>query len=347
VYRNTTGRGDGHPYCYLQIQGNEHFDGIEFFSDLQWQANQADSLRSPALVQACNAASESAIVGSRDIIAVSNVRTEFTAQSGAVTASISAPGGPYLAIEAYNSGTFAYHITRLDAYADIIYVRDTNIVRTADNAAVEESSDNVLSEELSFVHERTLAQEHANLLGQFHRYAGSHYAFFSAVDIAMGSIVRVVDDAFSGLDVSVLITARTFTDESEVFGYQAVGILAFDLDAKAHLETIAMGSGEISGEPGPPGEDAYQVLLVSQGGTTFRMGNPFSTIMEVRVFKGGVEVTDSFSDADFRWSRSSTDTHADEIWNSAHYSIGSKSLVITQQDAPGRCTFFCTLLRRI
>jgi hypothetical protein len=89
------------------------------------------------------------------------------------------------------------------------------------------------------------------------------------------------------------------------------------------------------------------VQIISHSGSTFRMGNPFSTTLHARVFKGGVEVTDSFSDADFRWSRSSTDAHADGIWNSDHYSIGSKSLVITQQDAPGRCTFFCTLLRRI
>jgi hypothetical protein len=347
VYRNTTGRGDGHPYCYLQIQGNEHFDGIEFFSDLQWQANQADSYRSPALVQACNAASESTIVGSNEIIATSNVRTEFTAQGGSITASISDAGGPYLEIEAYNSGTFAYHITRLDAYADIIYVRDTNVVRTAHSVYEGEKSDNLVSEELHFVHERTLAQEHANLLGQFHRHEGSRYSFYSKVDVPCGSIIRLIDDAFTGLNVAVLITARTFTDESYVIAYQAVGISAFDLGAEAHLETLAKGSAEIVGEVGPPGEDAYQVQIISDGGITFRMDRSFTTTLHARVFKGGAEVTDSFTDADFRWSRSSGDTHADDMWNSAHYSTGSKSLTITQQDALGRSNFFCTLLRRI
>ncbi|WP_422482444.1 hypothetical protein, partial [Pleomorphochaeta sp. DL1XJH-081] len=202
VYRNTTGRGDGHPYCFLKLEGGAHFDGSEIYTQGEWTEAQTDSFRTPALIEACNAASEIDIVGSSDIIAVSNVRTEFTAESGYITASIAEAGGPYLQVAAHNNGTLAYHITRFDAYADIIYVRDTNIVRTADSIYEGENSDNLLSEELLFVHERTLAQEHANLLGQFHRHAGSQYTFFSAVDLNCGSLVRLIDDAFSGLNVS-------------------------------------------------------------------------------------------------------------------------------------------------
>jgi hypothetical protein len=347
VYRNTTGRGEGHPYCYMKLDPGAHFDGTEVYAESGWEEAQADSLRKAALIEACNAASEGAIVGSNGIIAVSNVRMEFTAESGSVTASITAAGGPYLRIQVHNGGSLPYHVTRLDAYASIIHIRDTNIVRTAATAFEGESSDNLLTEELEFVHERSLAQAHANLLGQYHRHSNCRYTFFSERDIPPGSVVRLVDNAFSGLDVAVMVTARTFTDESPVRQYQAVGISAFDLEADAHLETIAGGSGDTVGAPGPPGEDAYQVQVVSEGGTTFRMGQPFSTTMVARVFKGGIEVTDSFADADFRWSRSSLDAHADEIWNSAHYSTGSKSLVVTQQDAVGRSNFFCTLLRRI
>ena len=189
MYRNTTGRGDGHPYCYLKLEGGAHFDGSEIYTQGEWTEAQTDSFRTPALIEACNAASEIDIVGSSDIIAVSNVRTEFTAESGYITANIAAAGGPYLQVAAHNNGTLAYHITRLDAYADIIYVRDTNIVRTADSIYEGENSDNLLSEELSFVHERTLAQAHANLLGQFHRHAGSQFTFYSAVVLRCGSLV--------------------------------------------------------------------------------------------------------------------------------------------------------------
>jgi hypothetical protein len=347
VYRNTTGRGDGHPYCYLKLEGGSHFDGSELYTEVEWTEAQADSFRTPALIEACNAASEIDLVGGSRIIAVSNVRTEFTAESGSVTARITAAGGPYLQVEAHNSGTLAYHITRLDAYADIIYERDVNVVRTADTPLVPDSSDNLLSEELSFVHDRTLAQAHANLLGQYHRHAGSLYTFYAAVDLPCGTLVRLIDDAFSGLNVAVLITARTFTDESALYAYQAVGISAFDLAAPAHLQVLTKGKNDSRGAEGPPGEDAYLLQVMSEGGTTFRTTTPFTTTMRARVFKGGVEVTDNFTDADFRWSRTSSDTHSDAIWNSAHYSVGGKTLSITQDDVAGRTNFFCTLLRRI
>ncbi len=347
VYRNTNGRGDGHPYCYLKLEGGSHFDGNEIFTEGEWTEARADSFRTPALIEACNAASEIDMVGSSRIIAVSNVRMEFTAESGSVTASIAAAGGPYLEVAAHNSGTLAYHITRFDAYADIIFERDVNVVRTADAQLAAESSDNVLSEELSFVHERSIAQAHANLLGQYHRHAGSLYTFFSSVDLPCGSLVRINDDAFSHLDVAVLVTARTFTDESAVIAYQAVGISAFDLGAPAYLQVLIRRKNDTVGPAGPAGEDAYLVQVISEGGTTFRTTGPFASTMRARVFKGGVEVTDSFTDADFRWSRTSADAHADEIWNSAHYSVGGRTLAITEDDVAGRTNFFCTLLRRI
>jgi hypothetical protein len=160
-------------------------------------------------------------------------------------------------------------------------------------------------------------------------------------------LVRLIDDAFSGLNVAVLITARTFTDESPVYHYQAVGISAFDLGAPAHLQVLTKGKNDSRGAEGPAGEDAYLLQLISEGGTTFRTTSAFSTTMRARVFKGGVEITDEFSDADFRWSRTSSDTHSDAIWNSEHYSVGGKTLSITQDDVAGRTNFFCTLLRRI
>ncbi|MEA5031491.1 MAG: hypothetical protein VB025_05045 [Sphaerochaeta sp.] len=346
VYRNTTGRGEGHPYCYLKLEGGSHLDGNEIYTEGEWTDAQADFFRTPALIEACNAASETDIVGSNRIIAVSNVRTEFTAESGAVTASIKSTGGPYLEVAAHNGGSLAYHITRFDAHADIVYERDVNVVRTADSAFEGESSDNLLGEELLFVHDRTLAQAHANLLGQFHRHGNSQYTFFSAVDLMCGTLVRINDDAFSGLDVAVLVGARTFTDENAVYHYQAVGISAFDLGAPAYLEVLGKGKNDTVGPAGAPGEDAYQLQVISEGGTTFRTTEAFATTMRARVFKGGIEVTDSFTDADFRWSRTSSDAHADEIWNSAHYSVGGKTLSITQDDVAGRTNFFCTLLRR-
>jgi hypothetical protein len=97
---------------------------------------------------------------------------------------------------------------------------------------------------------------------------------------------------------------------------------------------------------GPKGEDAYQTQVISHGGTVFRMGENFSTTMEVKVWQGGEEITDLFSDEDFRWRRTSNDSYQDGLWNSAHYSTGGKVITITQDDVVGRSNFFCDLLTK-
>ncbi len=96
--------------------------------------------------------------------------------------------------------------------------------------------------------------------------------------------------------------------------------------------------------PGPAGEDAYQTQVISNSGTVFRMGQGFSTTLEVKVWQGGEEITGLFSDEDFRWRRSSNDSYQDSVWNSAHYSTGGKVITITQEDVVGRSNFFCDLL---
>lgn len=98
--------------------------------------------------------------------------------------------------------------------------------------------------------------------------------------------------------------------------------------------------------PGPKGEDAYSVEVISQNGTVFRMGQPFTTTFEVRVKQGGEDITDLFTDADFRWRRTSSDQYSDAIWNSAHFSTGGKTLTITQSDTAGDSSFFCDLLTK-
>ena len=98
--------------------------------------------------------------------------------------------------------------------------------------------------------------------------------------------------------------------------------------------------------PGPKGEDSYSVEVVSQNGTVFRMGQPFTTTFEVRVKQGGEDITGLFTDADFRWRRTSSDQYSDAIWNSAHFSTGGKTLTITQSDTAGKSSFFCDLLTK-
>ncbi len=328
-----------HPYCYLKLEGGAHFDGSEIYTK-RWTEAQTDSFRTPALSKPATP-QVNRYRGIERNHRRSNVRTEFTAESGYITANIAAAGGPTAGGGTQQRDAGLPHHA-LDAYADIIYVRDTNIVRTADSVYEGESSDNLLSEELSFVHERTLAQAHANLLGQFHRHAGSSYGFFSAVDLNCGTLVRLIDDAFSGLNVSVLVTARTFTDENAVYRYEAVGISAFDLSAPAYLE-CSTGQERHSRSPGPPGWTARRTPYPSSHPTD-RSSDPSRSI---RSSPATSSKTPPRSPKSWmpRVSMEAPQCRPvdDGRWNTSSKAIAHKSVEIKNADCVGRTVFFCEI----
>jgi hypothetical protein len=150
-----------------------------------------------------------------------------------------------------------------------------------------------------------------------------------------------LSQADPALETDALITELQYTDEVPGFRYKAIGLSEF-----GSLEAITSAyTASRSGEKGEAGEDATHVEIISHHGTIFRPA-VVDTTLEAVVYTGGVEVTDRYLDADFRWVRKSEDTQADEVWNSAHYSSGGKTLHITDSDVYGRAVFFCELLTK-
>lgn len=342
VYRNTTGGDNAHPYCNMPLEGGQYFDGVEIHEGQAWEDEQSMGLRSPALIEACNAGGESSEVGSSEIISVSNVRTVLVAPGGAITASVESAGGPMLKVQAHNASPLTYHITRLDAYADILYERDTNIVRTRGIAEEDETSQNLVVEDLVFIHSIIPARSLANLIGQYHRHAGCTYTFYSERNLSMGSIVRLMDNAFSSLVVNVLIVAKSFTDGSAVCQYQGVGISVFNLEESTYLEVLARAKNESIGPAGPKGEDgqAISLFIESSNGSTFRVGQVDTTLF-CRVYNGSEEITESLDASLFQWKRVSDDPAGDERWSTSSKAIGHKQVLIKTEDCNGRTVFFC------
>jgi hypothetical protein len=97
------------------------------------------------------------------------------------------------------------------------------------------------------------------------------------------------------------------------------------------------------GLAGEDGEDAITLVVVSTNGNIFRP-ELTDTILEARVYQAGEEITDQYDASRFRWTRKSDDSAADDVWNSAHYSTGGKSIQITDEDVEKRATFFCELI---
>lgn len=241
VYRDTTGQGDGHPYCYHELKGGEHFDGTENYTP------SGNETRTPAYIEAVNAASETKIVGSNEIVAVTDLRTVFTAASGSLKASCELAGGKYIKVHAENSGRTPAYLTRLDAYGSILYVKDENAVITSGGTLTTDEG-STLKEEMVWLHDEDSAKAHANLLASYHRNAGSEYTFTSFLDLAPGSVAHLEDDVFTGLSANVLIVSKVTTDESDVYQYGAIGVSIFNLDADVISETFVKGDSELRGE---------------------------------------------------------------------------------------------------
>ena len=277
IYRNTTGQGSGVPYCNLVLAPGYYWDGAEMFTPAEWSAATADTFREPTLIGAVNAASESSIVGSGEIVNIANL-TQRVDKNAAITFSAEIVGGPYFKMLAHNtSGSYSAAISRLDLSADITYVKSHGVIRTQ----IDGSSDNktTLEEELSWIHDKDNASLHANLLAQYHKSAGAAYTFYTKENIVLGSVIKIHDNVYSGLNVYVLVTARQSTDKDDVYTYTAVGISSFDLSEQAYHGTTETahqsGAQGPQGEPGATAEVQYAIgsSIVEPPGEAMQWGS--------------------------------------------------------------------------
>lgn len=91
------------------------------------------------------------------------------------------------------------------------------------------------------------------------------------------------------------------------------------------------------------GDDAWSVEIVSSNGNIFKSGN-IDTVLEARVYKGGVDITTDIAVENFKWKRVSNDPEGDTIWNDKYFG-GTKTVTITTEDVYRRATFFCDVTK--
>ena len=259
VYRNTTG-ATATRVCDLELKAGEYFDGAGIYTAAGWSDITADAFREPTLIGAVNAASESQIVGSGKIVNISNLSPDVVADSGIVV-TFEAAGGPYIKMLAHNTTGSTKTITRMDLYADIVYEMSDGVIRTQIDGST--AGKTLLEENLTWVHDKENASKHANLVSQYFQYASATYTFRTKKDIAPGTVIRLHEDLFSGLDVYVLITAKDLSAGAEIWKYTAVGISNFDLSESAYHGTTEpakqSGAQGPAGEPGATAEVQYAI----------------------------------------------------------------------------------------
>lgn len=81
----------------------------------------------------------------------------------------------------------------------------------------------------------------------------------------------------------------------------------------------------------------YVVEIVSSNGNVFKNGN-VSTTLTAKIREGNNDVSARILDSQIKWSRTSTDTLADAIWNEVHADAG-KTIEITTEDVIQKATF--------
>lgn len=84
---------------------------------------------------------------------------------------------------------------------------------------------------------------------------------------------------------------------------------------------------------------SYKVEILSSDGLMFRNGT-ISTVLEARIYRGGVDITSTVDANYFQWTRKSNYPDADTAWNNT-WAGGRKTINITGQDVNHRATFQC------
>lgn len=248
VYRNTTGQDSSHPYCNLELKAGEYFDGTEIYSAAEWAEAQADEFREPALIGAVNADSESQIVGSNKIVNIDNLQPEVV--GAGMTCVFENVGGGYFKLTAHNESGGARQFTRMDLYASIVYEKSQGVVRTQIDGS--SAGKTLIEESLEWIHDKDNASAHANLVSQYHQNANASYTFWAKTEIMPGTVIRLNEDLYSGLDVYVLVIGYEVSAGVDCYKYTAVGISTFDLTEPTYHGTSQPANQ--SGAQGPAGE---------------------------------------------------------------------------------------------
>ncbi len=235
----------------------------------------------------------------------------------------------------YNPTETAQKLYVFEIYGRALFrssIRETVIPAGAVDPA-EESSE--------FIFSQAAAEKLAAGLYRNQQYGNIQYRFTLREQlVAVGDVVslRQSDQA---LDTLAVITSESWTDGVSSYRYTARGVSSFgELEA---ITTAYQAAKAGKGEKGEAGAAAVNLIVVSDQGNIFRPALT-DTTLEARVYQEGEEITASYEASRFRWTRSSLDTTADAIWNSAHYSVGTKTLHITDEDVESRATFFCELI---
>ena len=229
VYEDISGQSSTYPHCNISIPvGGTYPD-----ADGNVAKTEATDLEQGA-----------------ELVYISDVTPDVSVVQGQYTSSVTQVGCKAIGVLLTNTGTTTVEVRKLQATADICAVKAKNVTIQGQSVASDESK-NIFTYEAQYIHDTNSAKRLANLIINYHKYCNYTYTFYSKTNLAPGSLVEVVDDIHSGLDVNLLIIGRSYNDTTDIIQYTGVAVSAFDLSAAVYTDSTISAPTVI---PGPVGK---------------------------------------------------------------------------------------------
>ena len=230
IYQDISGRDEGHPYANIELQG-----GYAYPSQLPIDDHTTEELTSYTDATDLDQGFK--------IYYIDNVQGSMICTGGSnISYDIKKSAPTQLSVLVKNEGASATRITRLEAKADVCYVKSTDVIISG-NTDVDEK---IFEYECSYIHDKTNASRLANLISQYYTNSNINYSFYTDEDIELGSVIQLTDNVHSGLNASVIVTSKSITKDN-VYAYGGVSLTPFDLSAEVDFSSNLSSSTSIPG----------------------------------------------------------------------------------------------------
>lgn len=230
IYQDISGRDEGHPYANIEVQG-----GYAYPSQLTVDDHTTEELTSYTEATDLDQGFK--------IYYIDNVQGYMIWTGGSnISYDIEKSAPTQLSVLVKNEGASATRITRLEAKADVCYVKSTDVIVSGDTDVDEK----IFEYECSYIHDKTNASRLANLISQYYTNSNINYSFYTDEDIELGSVIQLTDNVHSGLNASVIVTSKSITKDN-VFTYGGVSLTPFDLSAEVDFSSNLSSSSSIPG----------------------------------------------------------------------------------------------------
>ena len=230
VYQDISGRDEGHPYANIELQG-----GYAYPSQLTIDDHTTEELTSYTDATDLDQGFK--------IYYIDNVQGSMIWTGGSnISYNINKSAPTQLSVLIKNEGASATRITRLEAKADVCYVKSTDVIVSGDTDVDEK----IFEYECSYIHDKTNASRLANLISQYYTNSNINYSFYTDEDIELGSVIQLTDNVHSGLTATIIVTSKSITKDN-VYTYGGVSLTPFDLSAEVDFSSNLSSSTSIPG----------------------------------------------------------------------------------------------------